>query len=211
MKNTIEYFVKQQLAMHSTIFKTRFDVLSHMFATSGNGIELDRYGFIANVDDFPNVQQMSPDELRYFLVKRSGGMKPLIRDHMSTRELAATVFKVSIQEIRDCVHFEEYYHTEPSYVNVYAWSDNEEFRPYMKIAACIAPDFEEQVEYFMSVIKNTDPNSLTVDDYHKYIRHGMPMHDSSHIGFYQNEHDLNMKDLVNWKNNLHIMRRDLGL
>lgn len=209
---TIADYVKSQLTFNLEIFPTRFDVLSHMFATLGSGISF-KDGYIQS--ELPSVTAMSADEIKHAYIDYHGGMRSLQTvsrmQQRKNRLVGSEYFMAEPRNVVRSIKFEERYYALPVFVNVYEWSSDERYQPFTKFKECKCPDLHEQLNYFLSVIDTTDVDTTSPLKYYSHIRGAdrtVPPHLTNTVS---DEYEHAVASLLEWQTRTAEVRDYFGI
>lgn len=189
-------WVETSLYYHHSIFPDRFSVLSHLFTALGNGIELVD-GYL--ISDYPHPDEDLDGE-RCFqeyteFEKVFFGVTPTERDKVSYLSEAGSWRS-------------RYLILLPKTVNLYPWSNNPEFQPFRKFVGCKNPGFQEEVEYFIGVVRTL--NDLRIKQiYLAGMRNYWDTFIMINPEYVQEETERWLKDVNDWIKNIHIVEEVL--
>lgn len=110
-------YIEDALEYHSLIFKTPADVVEHMFATLGNGVNLNNKGYLSDNDSCDEVYPFpEPQPLKYIYPWTDTERYQPFRDLAGCRDLG---FKDAAQYFIDCIKI-----TPDSVDGISGWKEN---------------------------------------------------------------------------------------
>lgn len=142
----IENYIKRALQEHFTIFKTRFEVLNHLFAVNGNGLEF-KDGFLDETHEIlpTNVALEHVDALYNEYKSRSPAMPLIWTDTLDVEH------KETIARLQD---INLLYNTHPAMdeLPMMSFNEGERYTPMYEFRDSLYEDLIPQLEYFRDCI-----------------------------------------------------------
>jgi hypothetical protein len=188
--NTMKEIIETSLFNSSSIYKTRFSVLSHYFSTLGNGISLEKGYLFSDVEVVNNLSEEK--RLEIFTKKHERIFQSIGVDINS--EFALESFKENLEE---STHYLENYNKEPDFPCLYGWTNTENYQPFREFINCKNKGFEEEMCYFYKTIKD-----FNVEEFLNEIKRTTAKKDARKLS----ETISRINNLKEWQKNLHVLR-----
>ncbi|AUR85854.1 hypothetical protein NVP1081O_119 [Vibrio phage 1.081.O._10N.286.52.C2] len=164
----LETHIKSSMVEFALIFPTRFSVLEHMFAVNGNGLEINKDGFldehrekIYNRDEVTLIvagsYQSQADMYAEFISELELDEQELDPDEKISNYYARALDDLRVEseaEIDRLTDIDAAYAVDPDFddLSVYGWGSNKDYIPFYKFENAKYEDLVEQLEYFRDCI-----------------------------------------------------------
>ena len=195
---TIQEYVEASLYWYPGMYKDRFHSIFHIFCCNGNGIWLNKDGYLYDICPATHPRD-DPDNL--LLSKKSKQLHQSNSDMIDRmRHLGIEIEEENYLEkdLELARSYKEIYATEPTVLKLQAWYNNIEFQTFRSFVECKSADFRKTVEYLCIVIENATEDMC------------YQMTDSYYTQKYKDKQNIRyMKNFRGWKENIHLVREIL--
>lgn len=188
--STVKEYIEESLFIYSSIYDSKAAVLSHLFTSIGNGIDLDINGYLP-INNHPSMIK-NPEKFLW--------------DKEVSLAKSIGIFQGTIQEqhkflrnVKKGLMYKAAYLTEPNFITLYPT----ETLPFLKYKGCKCPDLNDHILYFIDFVNKMKESDITVENVYPFLSEKLIEVNGN---VYQKELGIYKKSLKVWKRNIHRLK-----